>query len=357
MTTGTAGTGRIRRSARRALAALALVCASVLGGAVLPAPAADAAPSATVDIRDLTPPLVSVDPGGSVTFTNRIEPKAVQVGGGGPLPSLVTVEVFTDVTLGLPSGSRPLPEDASVTERFDSTCLTCTITYTYRVVVPDTPLVGSVLDTVTTRALSTLPQDQLVTYDGQRTTVRIGVPTPFLVTTLVPLPDLPSVDLPSLPPVDVPLPSLPSLPAPVPTPPTTALPPVPAPAAPHASGVDGTGYSYELGGGAAEMAPAGGGAAAFDPSRLPGAAGGTGTGAARGAAGSGAGGIPGGYDGAAVPVFGALDGAALDEESITVTADGAPAGPALPLPALLAVVALAGATAALVRTHLGVRAR
>jgi hypothetical protein len=115
MTTGTAGTGRIRRAVRRGLAALALVCAAVLGGAVLLAPAAGAAPSATVDIRDLTPPLVSVDPGGSVTFTNRIEPEAVQVGGGGLLPSLVPVQVFTDVTLGLPSGSAPLTEDASVT--------------------------------------------------------------------------------------------------------------------------------------------------------------------------------------------------------------------------------------------------
>ncbi|GAB3307010.1 hypothetical protein GCM10027451_14860 [Geodermatophilus aquaeductus] len=356
MTTGTAGTGRIRRAVRRGLAALALVCAAVLGGAVLLAPTAGAAPSATVDIRDLTPPLVSVDPGGSVTFTNRIEPKTVQVGGGGLLPSLVTVQVLTDVTLGLPSGSAPLPKDASVTERFDSTCLTCTITYTYRVVVPDTSVVGNVLNTVTTRALSTLPQNQLVTYDGRQTTVQIGVPTPFLVNTLVPLPDLPSVNLPSLPPVDVPLPSLPSLPAPVPTSPTTAVPTAPAPAAPPASGIDGTGYSYELGGGAAAMAPAGGGAAAFDPSALlPGAAGGTG--ATGGAAGSGSGGVAGGYDGATVPVFGALDGASLDEESSTVTADAAPTGPALPLPALLAVVALAGATAALVRTHLAVRAR
>jgi hypothetical protein len=89
MTTGTATTGRIRRAARRGLAALALVW---------------------------------VDPGGSVTFTNRIAPETVQVGGGGLLPSLVTVQVFTDVTLGLPSGSTPLARDASVTERFDSTC-------------------------------------------------------------------------------------------------------------------------------------------------------------------------------------------------------------------------------------------
>ena len=66
MSTGTAGTGRIRRAARRGLAALALVCASVLGGAVLPAPAADAAPSATVDIRDLTLPGIPAEARGDV---------------------------------------------------------------------------------------------------------------------------------------------------------------------------------------------------------------------------------------------------------------------------------------------------
>jgi hypothetical protein len=151
-----------------------------------------------------------------------------------------------------------------------------------------------------------------------------------------------------------------SLPAPVPTPPATPLPTVPdqAPAAPQVSGVDGTGYAYDLGGGAAEMAPSGGGAAAFDPSALlPGSAAGTSDGAA---AGSGSGGIAGGRDGVAVPVSGALedlDGTGLDEESSTVTADGAATGPGLPLPALLAVVALAGATATLVRTHLAIRAR
>ncbi|SFT99259.1 hypothetical protein SAMN05660657_04521 [Geodermatophilus amargosae] len=244
-----------------------------------------------------------------------------------------------------------------MTERFDGTCLTCTITYTHRVVVPGTSITGSVLSTVTTRALSTLPQDQPVTYDGRQTTVQIGVPTPFLVDTPVPLPNLPSVDLPSLSPVDLPLPSLP---APVPTPPATPVPPVPdqAPAAPQVSGVDGTGYAYDLDGGAAEMAPSGDGAAAFDPSvLLPGAAAGTGTGAGSG---PGPGGVAGGHDGAAVPVSGALEalgGTALDEESSTVSADGAATGPGLPLPALLAVVALAGATAALVRRLRAVRAR
>ncbi|MGY1781836.1 hypothetical protein [Geodermatophilus sp. SYSU D01036] len=360
MTTGTATTGTVRRVARRFLAALALVVAAVLGGAVLLPPAASAAPSAAVDIRDLTPPLVSVDPGGTVTFTNRIEPKTVQVGGGGLLPSLVTVQVFTDVTLGLPSGPEPLPQDASVTERFDSTCLTCTITYTYRVVVPDTPIAGSVLNTVTTRALSTLPQTQPVTYDGRQTTVQIGVPTPFLVNTLLPLPNLPSVGLPRLPTVDVPLPSLPSLPAPAPIDPTAPQVPAAAPTAPAAArGVDGDAYSYDLGGGAARMAPSGGGSAAFDPSRLPGA--GSPSGTASGSGGTdGSGGVAGGYDGAAVPVLGELgrlDGGALDEESSTVTADGASSGPALPPAALVAVVALAGSTAALVRTSRAVRSR
>ncbi|MGY1736959.1 hypothetical protein [Geodermatophilus sp. SYSU D00684] len=356
MTTGTATTGTVRRAARRFLAALVLVVAAVLGGAVLLPPAASAAPSVTVEIRDLTPPLVSVDPGGTVTFTNRIEPKTVQVGGG-LLPSLVTGQVFTDVTLGLPSGPEPLPKDASVTERFDSTCLTCTITYTYRVVVPDTSIAGSVLNTVTTRALSTLPQTQLVTYDGRQTTVQIGVPTPFLVTTLLPLPNLPSVGLPRLPAVDVPLPSLPSLPVPAPTDPTAPQVPAAAPAAPR--GIDGHAYSYDLGGGAARMAPSGGGSAAFDPSRLPGA--GVPSGTASGSGGTdGSGGVAGGYDGAAVPVFGelgGLGGGALDEESSTVTADGASPGPALPFAALVAVVALAGSTAALVRTSRAVRSR
>ncbi|MGY1787151.1 hypothetical protein [Geodermatophilus sp. SYSU D00698] len=365
MTTGTAATGTTRRAARWFLAALALVVAAVLGGAVLLPPAAGAAPSATVDIRDLTPPLVSVDPGGTVTFTNRIEPKTVQVGGGGLLPSLVTVQVFTDVTLGLPSGPEPLPEDAGVTERFDTTCLTCTITYTYRVVVPNTSIVGSALNTVTTRALGTLPQTQPVTYDGRQTTVQIGVPTPFLVTTLLPLPDLPSVGLPRLPTVDVPLPSLPSLPAPAPTGPTAPQAPAAAPEAPvTARGVDGDLYSYDLGGGAARMAPSGGGSAAFDPSRLAGSPSGT----ASGSGGTdGSGGVAGGYDGAAAPVSGgldggaldggALDGGALDEESSTVSADGAPSGPALPPAAPVAVVALAGSTAALVRTSRAVRSR
>src|SRR5215218_6583190 len=101
---------RIRRTARRGLSAAA---------------------SVTVAIRDLTPPVASVDQGGTVTFVNQIADKTVKVGGGGLLPSLVDVTAKTDVTLRLPSGSRALAPGASVAERFSSTC-TCSITYTYK---------------------------------------------------------------------------------------------------------------------------------------------------------------------------------------------------------------------------------
>ena len=57
--------------------------------------------------------------GGEVAFVNRIEPRTVQVGGGGLLPSLVTAQVFTDVTLQTPSGTHPLPRDAEHREPDD----------------------------------------------------------------------------------------------------------------------------------------------------------------------------------------------------------------------------------------------
>ncbi len=96
-------------------------------------------------------------------------------------------------------------------------------------------------------------------------------------------------------------------------------------------------------------------AAAFDPKRffVPGQSLGT-------ADRAGSGGLAGGYDGASVPVFGqlaGLDGTTLDEGSADeVVADGAVASP-LPLPAVIAVVALAAVSAALVRTHMVQRAR
>src|SRR5687768_8774173 len=72
-------TGRIRRSARRGIAAAMLGWLGIVGTAVALAPTASAAPSATIEIRNVTPPVASVDPGGQVVFVNKIP--AVNKGG------------------------------------------------------------------------------------------------------------------------------------------------------------------------------------------------------------------------------------------------------------------------------------
>ena len=331
--------GRIRRSARRGVAAAVLGWLGVAAISVLLAPSASAAPTATVEIRDLTPPVVSVDAGGSVTFVNLIQDKTVQVGGGGLLPSVVDVTAKTEVTLGLPSGSTPLAPGASVTERFDSTCATCTIAYTYRLSSGT-----SLTQALTDAALQALPP--------------LPAPTPFVVNTIVPdVPNLPSVNVPQLPTVPVPLPSAPEVVDPnnpVPTAPTDPGAPAPT-GGPTPEGIPGSQYSYDVGGGAPNLTPVNAAAAAaFDPSRyfvpgesLGGIDGGSGSG-------EGAGGQTGSYDGAAVPVFGqlaGLDGASLDEEAATLSEAAGGSAPALPAAALAAVVALAAVTAALVRTH------
>ncbi len=338
-------TGRIRRTARRGVAVAVLGWLSVASASVVLAPPAAAAPAVTVPIRDLTPPVVSVDAGGTVTFVNEIQDKAVQVGGGGLLPSLVSVTAKTEVTLGLPSGERVLAPGASVTETFDRTCLTCSITYTYRMQSN-----ASLTSVLTDGALELLPP--------------LPLPAPFVVNTLLPLPNLPGVNLPQLPPLTLPAPPAVVLPPASPVEPPAALPaappaPAPAPAAPPAQGVPGSQYTYALGAGAAQLNPGGGSAAAFDPSRFL-ASGRTAAGSGSGT-GSGSGGRAGTYDGATVPVFGqlaGLDGTGLDEESAgsDVTADTASTAASLPAAALAAVVALAAASAALVRTHQAARA-
>jgi len=350
--------GGTRRTARRGIAVAVLGWLAVLGGSVVVAPAADAAPTATVEVKDLTPPLVSIDPGGTVTFVNEIEDKKVQVGAGGVIPSVVTVVVHTDVALTLPSGQHPLKPGESWAERFDRSCLVgCAITYTYRAEVPGTSLVGSVLNTVVGKAVAALPQNQVVTYNGAQTTVTLGVPTPFLVNTILPLPNLPSVNLPQLPAIDVPLPAVPGVTPPVEVP-TAEQPvgePTPAPAAAAAvPSIGGDTYSYGSAAGAAQLSPTGTAAGALDPSRLavPGSGGSV--------ADTGSGGVPGSYDGASVPGFGQLAGLGqLDQggEDVEVAADSADlTAPQLSVPALLAVLALAGVSSMLVRTHRAQRA-
>ena len=320
--------GRIRQSARRGLGAAVLGWLGMATAAVLLAPSASAAPTATVTIRDLTPPVASVDAGGSVTFVNEIAAKTVRV----PVTNLA-VTVRTDVTLSLPSGNKPLAPGQRVTERFASTCTSCAITYTYRAEgAPLSAVVGQ---------LPALPAR-----------------TPFVVQTIVPdLPELPTVNVPELPAVEVPPvpgPGDPPVPAPGPAPAPRAA-PAPAPGADGgpAAGpapVSGNQYSYSTSGGV-RMSPAdAGAAAAFDPARFSGGSDSFGTGG-----GSGSGGLPGGYDGASVPVFGelaGLSGAELEEESSgEELAGSSAAAQTLPVAALAAVVALATVTAALVRTH------
>src|SRR4051812_45202924 len=288
-------TGRIRRSARRGLAAIVLGWLAILVGSVLMAPSASAEATARVDIRDLTPPLLSVDAGGKVTFANAIEDKTVQVGGGGLLPSLVTVVVHTDVTLGLPCGTHGLQKGQEWVETFPSSCVGCTITYTYRATLPDSSVVGGVLNTVTSNAVASLPQNQVVTYNGKQTTVTIGVPTPFVVNTVLPLPNLPSVNLPQVPQVTVQLPPLTGVPAPqgggTPTVPGTQTVTTTTTTGTTPQSVPGTQYTYDTGAGAPQMAPVdSAAAAAFDPSRFSAAGQGTGTSSRSAGTGSGAGG-------------------------------------------------------------------
>jgi hypothetical protein len=345
---------RIRRSARRGVVALVLAWLAVMVGSLLLAPSASAAPTATVYIRDLTPPLVSVDQNGTVTFVNQIQDKTVQVGGGGLLPSLVNATVHTDVTLVTPGGTHtlqaqpdtdPNPEpNSSWKEQFKQSCLTCTITYTYRVSVGDSSVVGSLLNTVTSQAIALMPKSQVVTFNGKQTTVTIGVPTPFIVNTLLPLPNLPSVNLPSHITVTVPSPGGVTVPSAggatsgltgtvTTTTTTTTL----------GKGINGTQYVYDTGTGAPRLAPAGLAGAAFDPARF--AKSSTSSSSAAG----GSGGQPGSYDGAAVSVFD-LDGSKLADAGATSPAGDGNSSP-LSVPALIAVLALAGVLAALVRTN------
>jgi hypothetical protein len=189
------------------------------------------------------------------------------------------------------------------------------------------------------------------------------VGTPFVVNTLVPLPNLPSANLPQLPPVAV---AVPSTPVAVPTAPAAggstdtggAVTPAPQTEAPaSAPAGDGSGYAYSLPGTSGQLAPVdSSAAAAFDPSRfVPTRSTGSGTGT------SGGGGGPGSYDGVSAPVFGqlaGLNGSSLTGDGVEVASDSSAStpDPALSVPALAAVIALAGVTAALVRTHLAQRA-
>jgi hypothetical protein len=337
--------GRIRRSARRGIAVAVLGWLTAAAFAVLLAPSASAAPSATVTIQNATPPAASVDQGGTVTFVNGI-PAQNKGGINIPLAGSLSATVYTDVAVSFFGETRPLQTGQSTSWTFDDPATPGTITYTYRI-VPQAGLTAAVANQVVTTVASTLPP--------------LPAPVPYVVQTIVPeVPNLPGVNVPQLPTVTVPLPTDPGVVDPtdptLPTDPTDPTDPNGTPqAGPQPEGIPGAQYNYELPGGTPNLTPGNAAAAAaFDPSRyfvpgesLGGVDGGSGSG-------EGAGGQPGSYDGASVPVFGqlaGLDNAALDEEAAAGANAADPSAPALPAAALAAVVALAAVTAALVRTH------
>jgi hypothetical protein len=339
-------TGRIRRSARRGLAAAVLGWLGVAAASVVAAPPASAASSYIVHIKDLTPPVASVDRNGTVRFIDEIPNKTVQVGGGGLIPSLVSVTAKTQVTLTLPSGDHPLepttdpahPNALSAwDEVFPTTCVTCKITYRYEL-SSGSSLTAAISDA----AIRALP--------------RLPVPTPFVVNTLIPLPNVPSVGLPKLPPITVPgitglLPKLPNLPVPTLPKGGTVFPKTPTPAAPTIAGIPGNIYSYLDADGTPQLAPAGTVAApGFDSSRYFGTSAGS-SGAGSSGSGSGSSAGSSGNGGVSVPVYpqqGARTVSGLATDSAQRPAPIG--GRTFPAVALAAVLVLGAATVGLVRT-------
>lgn len=101
---------------------------------------------------------------------------------------MLGVTLATDVSLTVPSGKHAIAPGGRWAEVFDSSCLTCTVTYTYRVTAGILPLLV---------ALPSLP-----------------AALPMVVNTIVPLPDVPvpPVNIPSLPLPTLPVPPVPGLP-------------------------------------------------------------------------------------------------------------------------------------------------
>jgi hypothetical protein len=334
-------TGRIRRKARRGLVVAVLGWLCVAVAVVALAPTANAAPAARVEIKNVTPPAASVDPGGTVTFVNKI-PSQNKGGISVPLVGNVTATVFTDVSVTFFGQKRDLAFDKSAAWRFTAPATTGTIEYKYRI-VPQAGLTATVANQVVKTVAAGLPP--------------LPAPAPYVVQTIAPdVPNLPSVNLPELPQVNLPdvlpTPSTPTPPGPDGPPPTDGEPQGPQ----GPKGIPGSPYEYSVGAPQQVVPVDAGAAAAFDPSRffVPGRSGAGATGAGSG---TGGGGQPGSYDGASVPVFGqlaGLDNAALDRQAASDEAD-ARTGRALPAAALFAVIALATVTAALVRTHLAAR--
>ena len=345
--------GRIRRSARRGVAAAVLGWLCVATASVVLAPGASAAGSVTVTIDDVTPPLASVDAGGRVTFVNAIKADTVSVSvpSIGVLPAQkASATVHRDVAITFFGDRRTLATGTSTSWTFPQTT-NGSITYTFRI-VPQSGLAAPVAEQVVSLVRATL--------DGDGAPVTV----PYVVQTILPdLPDVPSVGVPELPAIEVPDPPGGEPPVDDPTDLTDGDDGDDTPGGPGGGGgpdddpepIDGTVYTYGNGAPPQMKAVDSAAARAFDPSRFAPFAG-SADAASRGSGAGGGGGVAGAYDGASVPVFGQLagiDGASLDDqaagEQMGATAQ------ALPASALAAVVALATVIAALVQTSVASR--
>ncbi len=110
-----------------------------------------------------------------------------------PLIGTVGATVYTDIAVTFNGSTQSLQPGQSASYTFPSSTVGA-ITYTYRV-VPGTNLAAAVLNQLVNGIVASLPP--------------LPVGTPFVVNTLVPLPNLPSANLPQLPPVNVAVPSTP----------------------------------------------------------------------------------------------------------------------------------------------------
>src|SRR5688500_6349730 len=182
-------TGRIRRSAGRGIAVAMLGWLGIVGTAVALAPGASAAPSATIEIRNVTPPAASVDPGGRVTYVNKI-PAENRGGISVPLVGSVSATGFTVVSVTFFGQRRDLQPEQSAAWNFSAPATTGQIAYTYRI-VPQAGLAATVANQVINTVAGQLPA--------------LPAPIPYVVQTLAPgVPNLPSVNIPQLPTVTVP---------------------------------------------------------------------------------------------------------------------------------------------------------
>ncbi|MCW2701569.1 MAG: hypothetical protein JWQ45_3104, partial [Blastococcus sp.] len=322
---------RIRRTARRGLAAAVLAWVGVATASVLMAPSAAAAQSATVEIRNVTPPAASVDEGGTVTFVNLI-PAQNKGGISVPLVGSVSATVYTDVAVTFFGQPRPLQPNQSTAWTFNDPATPGTISYTYRI-VPQAGLTASVANQVVNTVAGQLP--------------KLPAPTPYVVQTIAPdLPTLPTVNLPQLPSVAAPPPPSVNPPSATvdPTQPNTqGTPPPTSPTGQAPQGVPGNQYQYDTGPAPRLTPTARAAAAAFDPARFASVGGSADTGGSGRGGSGGSGGAPGSYDGASVPVFGqlaGLDTAAQGQDGAEEVAASRADVPALPAAALAAVVAL-----------------